>query len=302
MLNTKYNLTKLLCKVLPPILAQTVRTYLISIKQGEVLAKDFTRKSFTGSYFFGNTSDFHAFKFSIHGFFDWRNVILTRKIISKLKKGDIIEVGANIGTETISFADIAKKNELKVYAYEPVLSNLDYIKIFKEKNNLDNLIIKDSLVSDYNGVANFKVPTKNDSGSGFISDNDNDQEFKVVKLDDENFGNISVLCIDVEGFEYQVLKGSLNLITIQRPYIIVEVNKNYLQNRSKISLNDFHNFIKELDYTPYYIKALGLELVDINNFKTLPNKNWICIPNSDLQNKKTLDKTIFLNALNPFNN
>ena len=35
------------------------------------------------------------------------------------KKGSIIEVGANIGTETIGFTDIVENNH-QVYAFEPV--------------------------------------------------------------------------------------------------------------------------------------------------------------------------------------
>lgn len=70
--------------------------------------KDFIKRSFTGSKFYGSTRDFHAFKFSVHGYFDWRNIIIAKSVL-KFKEGAIIEVGANIGTETISFSDIAKK-------------------------------------------------------------------------------------------------------------------------------------------------------------------------------------------------
>src|SRR5690606_19085605 len=107
---------------LPPIGSQKVRNLIIKISEGESLNLDFKTKSFTGSYFYGNTSDFHAFKFSVHGYFDWRNIIISNEVLKKYK-GHIVEVGANIGTETISFSDVARKFGMKVFAYEPLPIN-----------------------------------------------------------------------------------------------------------------------------------------------------------------------------------
>ena len=129
---------RLICSLFPPILAQQLRSKLIAIRTAEKWALPFKRRSFTGSYLSGNTSDFHAFKFLIHGYFDWRNVVLARKI-AKLKPGDIIEVGANIGTETIGFADINPSGT--VYAFEPLLDNFKSLETIKTENNFSNLNI-----------------------------------------------------------------------------------------------------------------------------------------------------------------
>jgi FkbM family methyltransferase len=300
MIQTKYTLARLLSRFLPPIIAQKMRSKIITIKEAEMLALDFKRKSFTGSYFLGNTVDFHAFKFSIHGYFDWRNVIISKTIIKNFIKGDVIEVGANIGTETIGFTDVTSKFNLKTYAYEPIQENIRYLENFINYNQLSNLYIFQSLVSDYNGTANFKVPTKNDSGSGFISNNQNDERFDVVKLDDQHSNQtISLICVDVEGFEYQVLKGAQRLLSDMKPYIIVEVNENYLKNRAHISLNEFYEYFKTNGYTSFYIKPLGLEKIVIDNFKVFPNKNWLCIPNEMLHTKNKIAQDIFFAALNP---
>ena len=182
----KYKLAKIICSLLPPIIAPTIRSKIISIEDGEKLALNFTRKSFTGGYFNGNTNDFHAFKFSIHGFFDWRNVMISKVIIEKFIKGDIIEVGANIGTETIGFSDVSNAHNLKTFAYEPLTENVKHIENLKRHNNLSNLNIYQKLVSDYSGMAKFKIPDANQSGSGFISDELGTESFEVIKLDDFN--------------------------------------------------------------------------------------------------------------------
>ena len=297
----KYFFAKKICSILPPIVAQTVRNKIISTKEGESLSLDFVKKSFTGSSFYGNTSDFHSFKFSIHGYFDWRNVIITKTVLDNFSDGDIIEVGANVGTETISFADVAKKHNRQVYAYEPVLSNFGSLERIKKENNLNNLKLFLTIVSNYVGTANFKVPSKNHSGSGHITNDKSEHEFPVVKLDDNHRDHkIGLICMDVEGFEYQVLLGALEIIKNQNPFLILEVNKNYLEERGNITLLEMHKFLTSLNYECYYVKSMGIVKVDIDNFEVYTNKNWLCIPNKFAVSHKKISNSIFWNAINPF--
>lgn len=299
----KYKLAKFICKVLPPILSQKIRASLIDLKDGEIFKEEFKVRSFTGSYFFGNTADFHAFKFSVHGYFDWRNIIIANEVLKEFK-GNIIEVGANIGTETISFSDVAKKCNKKVYAFEPVPANYELVMKNKTKNELTNLEVYPFLVSEVKGKASFKVPTKNDSGSGYIVESQqegNIQEFEVVTLDEIMNGiDVSFISIDVEGFEHQVIKGSSSLIQNFKPIMVVEVNKNYLEKRGNISVLNFYNKLEELGYACYYISKLGIEKVNINNFEVRPNKNWVCVPFDKIKMADKINNSIAINALNPF--
>ncbi|WP_179351908.1 FkbM family methyltransferase [Winogradskyella vidalii] len=299
----KYKITKSICSFLPPILAQKVRDTFFSIKEGEQLNLDFNKKSFTGSVFSGNTSDFHAFKFSVHGYFDWRNVVISDEVLKHKKGGNVIEVGANIGTETLSFCDVAKKYKTKVFAFEPLPSNLDSIIRNKTENNLDNLELFNCLVSNEPGRASFNVPIGNNSGSGFITDsknNNNIQEFDVVTLDGKLKKElVSLICVDVEGFEYQVLQGGEGIIKRDSPVLILEVNKRFLEKRGHIKFKAFCNYLSELSYDCYSIDKLGISKVNFNNHKSRANKNWICIPNDDLLLFDKINRRLLISALNP---
>lgn len=298
----KYQFAKLICKWLPPIGSQKVRNLIIKISEGESLNLDFKTKSFTGSFFYGNTSDFHAFKFSVHGYFDWRNVIISNEVLKKCK-GHIVEVGANIGTETIAFSDVASKFGVKVFAYEPLPVNYDILLRNKMENKFENLNIYSDLVSDESGKAKFKIPDQKSSGSGHITHNAEDcfKEFNVVTLDESlTKQTISFISIDVEGFEYQVLLGASEIIKTNMPIIIAEANKNYIESRGNISLVDFYGHFSDLGYICYYIGKTGIKEIDIYKYSTKVNKNWLCIPKSKINLVSSINKALFINAFNPF--
>jgi len=291
----RYKLASKICKFLPPLISQKTRDYLINLSDGEKLNLDFRRKIFTGSYFEGNTSDFHAFKLSIHGYFDWRNVVIAKECL-KNNQGVIIEVGANIGTETISYCDIAKEYNTSVIAFEPVPSNVESIIRNQKLNKLDNLELHTCLVADRKGKAFFNFPPGNNSGSGFIEKkhrNDSLQEYEVVTLDETiNDKVVSFISIDVEGFEFQVLLGAKEILTKYSPVLIIEVNQKYLKNRGNSSVKEVYDFFKKLNYNCYYIDTFGLKEVDVNNFINKSNKNWLCIPVNSKIKVKTLNRKL----------
>jgi FkbM family methyltransferase len=296
----KIKWVKFICSFFPPIIAQQVREALISIPKAERMAIPFIRKAFTGSYLTGNTSDFHAFKFLIHGYFDWRNVVLAKTIL-KFKKGDIIEVGANIGTETISLADINPKAQ--VHAFEPLPINFASLVKLKEQNMLHQLELYDVLVSNKKGEAHFKIPKQNSSGSGHISSEDHTttQKFDVVTLDEQlaEMNSCAMIIADVEGFEPQVLEGAEKIISTSKPFLILEVNARFLKERANISIDTFYENLSEMEYTSYYINRMGISKVDSSDFQLKSNKNWICIPNEHLNKRSKLSRAIGLNAFNP---
>ena len=297
----KIRRVQFICSFFPPIVSQQLREKLISIPKAEKLAMDFTRRAFTGSYLKGNTSDFHAFKFLIHGYFDWRNIVLAKTIL-KFKKGDLVEVGANIGTETISLADINRDN--KVHAYEPLPVNFKSLLAIKEHNKLEHLKLYDVLVSNKKGEAHFKIPADNSSGSGHISaeEHTKTKKFDVVTLDEHlsKVNSCAAIIADVEGFEPQVLEGATNFIDRTKPFLILEINARFLKERAGISVDLFFEQLVKLGYTCFYINRTGIDKVDPSNFKVKSNRNWICIPNEHLKIKSKLSRSIALNAFNPF--
>ncbi len=295
----KYYLIRLFCQLFPPIISQKLREKLIS--SVDIPAKsDFKRNSFTGGVFQGNLKDFHSRRFYIHGYFEWRIIVLAKKILKKIP-GVVIEVGANVGTETVSLAKINPNNN--VYAFEPLEKNYAYLEKIKKINNFNNLILFKTLVSNNIGQASFNIPAKNHSGSGYILNlpTEASKEIEVTTLDArlKNISSCSLIIMDVEGFEFNVILGGDNIITKFHPYLILEVNPEFLRKRATITLEQLYNHLKMKGYIPFYIGKLKLIEVDLKTFNRKLGSNWICIPENEKENLASLSGSIFFNAVNP---
>lgn len=132
------------CRNLPPLFAQRLRSVIYPFEQASRDDYEFIVRAQTGSIFKNTTSDYHAYPFSVHGYSDWRNWAIALALCSP---GDtIVEVGANVGTETIGFADIVGSLG-KVYAFEPLPSNLIALEDIMRLNQLQNVTILPSLWS-----------------------------------------------------------------------------------------------------------------------------------------------------------
>ena len=144
---------------------------------------------------------------------------------------NIIDVGAHIGTFSLMASKYISPN-YKIYSFEPVYTKILQMNI--EKNNLLEKVIFSS-----NGLSN-----KQKTIPGFYIDFNKSQNYaftfvdeifcenniykskniiKLDTLDNLNIENISILKIDVEGNELEVLEGAFNTILKNKPSILIEI-------------------------------------------------------------------------------
>ena len=155
----------------------------------------------------------------------------------------IFDIGANIGIYTLIFSKYAKK----VYAFEPLPRNYYYLQRTLNINGVENVHIINKAISDRTRTLYFE---KGDSwATGSIS---NEGEIKISSITLDNFcdsNKISpdFLKIDVEGAEYSVLKGAKNILSKNKPGILIEIHG----TDTKIKCFEY---LKELDYN--YFKRI----------------------------------------------
>lgn len=137
-----------------------------------------------------------------------------RALLAGIEPGDVVwDVGANIGFYTGKFAGLVGDTS-KVVAFEPGPETFDTISANMKAHA--NVVCQPIALSDFEGEANFHVANEaNSPVSGLAQRKDIPvAEVKVVKV---TTGDAFVAAnpqlsptkmkIDVEGFEYEVLKG-----------------------------------------------------------------------------------------------
>ena len=137
-------------------------------------------------------------------------------------KKTFLDVGANIGVWSLAL----EKQFENVIAFEPSTKNLECLRL-----NWDGEI-REFAVGDVNSTVVFKDSAKN-CGNGKVRPDltveGSAYEVEMVKLDDQNITDCSLIKIDVQGFEWQVVQGAQNLIETQLPWVTVEPNQDITQ-------------------------------------------------------------------------
>jgi hypothetical protein len=133
-------------------------------------------------------------------------------------------------------------------------------------------------LSNYAGTANLHIPI-DESGiehdaSASIENAEfartRDQLVSLQTLDSYHFENISLIKIDVEGHEYNVIEGCVETLTSSRPALLVEIE----QRHNSRPISEMFEKILGFGYKGYFIlmgKLTPLEIFDIANYQTIEN-------------------------------
>ena len=298
----RIRLIQMLCSLFPPIISQRLRNYLYPWKINNNNFS-YSKRAITGSIFKSTIDDYHGYRFLFHGFFDWRNIIIANSLF-EINKGDIIEIGANIGTETISLCDIARGKGI-VHAFEPYLPNYNHlVELLKTQNNLK---LYHLAISDKNGVVSFEEPPESQSGVGkIITESQNSQNellrIKTKKLDYfiEDFKNIQLITIDTEGHEPHVLQGSEKIIEHYSPLVIIEVSPQLLSKYSNSSPRDIKTFFLDKGYKVFKISRFSIRDIEESDLRTHKSVNWICVHNKNSDIFKKIKRDLLYRTLIPW--
>jgi FkbM family methyltransferase len=192
------------------------------------------------------------------------------KKLHSLKKGSVIDVGINIGQTLIKFKSIDK--EIDYYGFEPNPSCIYYAHQLTKVNKFNNVKIYPVGLADAKSLLTLYADNEIASGASILEKfrENYKANFKysipVWNFDDIDIETkeVSIVKIDVEGFELEVFKGMSNLLLQSRPYIVCEIlpvyslekeNGKYRYKRQQ----ELVKLLKEHNYEIY--------LIDENNKK-----------------------------------
>lgn len=151
----------------------------------------------------------------------------------------VLDIGANIGIMTAHLSQKCKE----VIAYEPVPDNLATLKKIIKRLSLANVIVREVALGNKQGKVEMLMP--NDKGvkmqglshvAGVTGHDEPGSVYEVplVKLDEEDLlksRKVGAIKMDVENYEFEVLKGAEQLLRRDRPLIYTELWDN--ENRKE---------------------------------------------------------------------
>jgi FkbM family methyltransferase len=163
------------------------------------------------------------------------------KRVKSLQLGGVyVDVGSNIGNHTIFFAKYCNSKEvisleLSPLIYDVLVENVDDNSL-NDKVRLYNIGVGEK-------IKNVNISDIDEDNVGMTKIVDDDGDITIDTLDNilENIDYISLIKIDVEGYETNVVKGSIEVIKKHSPVIIAEL-------RTDDEFEEFESFISEYGY------------------------------------------------------
>ena len=173
-----------------------------------------------------------------------------------------IDIGANIGAYAIPLAKAFPN--IQVHAFEPHPGALGRFKRNTALNNIHNMTVFNIGIAAQSGRLSFHGFDIKDYGiSSFMAPQDTENKkydtFPVdVKSLDEIYKDTdqrtSLIKIDVQGYEIEVLKGAQKLIAAQRPYIFLEHEDINFSPPEALNIKKLlRDFFSEFGYSVFYL-------------------------------------------------
>ncbi len=192
---------------------------------------------------------------------DSYDITLCDYLRKHLLAGDtVLDVGANVGYIS-AFAASRVGTSGEVHGFEPLPECFARLQVLKNLNPSFRFFFNNTALGENPGVLSISYDSKGDSRNATLVPGKNSADsvqVSVKRLDEyilqniESPQRITVIKIDVEGFEFPVLRGVERFLveTPCRPQIICEVKPWEVSNLG-YTLVDFDDYMKKFGYRAY---------------------------------------------------
>jgi len=172
----------------------------------------------------------------------------------------VVDIGANVGAHTLPMARLVGEGG-RVFAFEPtlfarakLLRNLELNPGLASRVSVEQVFLTDSSAGSVPEAVYSSWPLKRLSNlhgkhGGAVKETSGTA---TMKLDDyvvtKGIRRIHLIKLDVDGFECQVLRGSMNVLKTHRPVIVMELAPYALREAGE-SLEELLRILTEADYS-----------------------------------------------------
>lgn len=225
-----------------------------------------------------------AWTFSEGDYYESNVIYWIGRIIRRLRKPVLYDVGANYGYYSLRFSDRCKA----VYSFEPFSGVFKILTANIKRNNLQNVMAFKIGLARIPSEKKLNVYSSSGNNSLFKRKIPKGHELKFLGketirltsldkfLKEKGFLVPNLIIIDVEGGELDVIKGAEDTIKKHEPYLIVE----YSETTSHDAGYNRRDLAKALTGLNYQLHGLSSNAKDFNlyNLKSKNIGNLIAVP------------------------
>ncbi len=213
-------------------------------------------------------------------------------IKNKIKNGMIVfDIGANIGGTSLLFSKLVGSHG-HVYAFEPDPTLCSVLKKNIELNNLHNVSIFQTAISDKIGMSFFSINPEQDG--------DNRLESQKIRIDSIEVKTISIdkfckdhdilpdfIKIDIQGYEPKAIQGMFNVLHNQTNIELLTEFYPSAMMAANSSPKEYLFDLEKYGFTIYQILNSGqLQEFTIDNLLKIKNDNYVDLYCKKLDLKK----------------
>lgn len=161
-------------------------------------------------------SDEFISRILINGSFDELNLlshIAERYPVQKV----ILDIGANIGNHTIYFAEFLQAD--RIHSFEPYPAS--FLLLERNTEQYPHVSLYNTALGAQEGLVSMYAPPNN-MANAHITGTNSTSNISMVPLDSFGFEDVTLMKVDVEGYELEVFKGGMETIRRCRPVLFVE--------------------------------------------------------------------------------
>jgi FkbM family methyltransferase len=166
-------------------------------------------------------------KIARHGLYEKENLVLLLRLLEQLPQPVVLDIGANIGNHTLAFATRAHA----VHAFEPIPYLFDVLGGNVTRNGLNHVHAHNVALSDHEGSATINMVNAGNYGaSSFDKRTEGTTPVTVNMTTGDAFvarhklARVDFVKIDVEAHEVYVLRGLMQTLRRDLPFITMEWN------------------------------------------------------------------------------
>lgn len=205
--------------------------------------------------------------------------LTTSLIIKKLTKGmHCIDIGSNIGYYAILESEKIGNNGI-VWSIEPSPQNFETLSKNIILNQRKNIKCHNIAIGEKNGKIDFLISDKSNwskikNETDHMEKGDKIIQVDIMTLDSFSEKNkiekVDLLRMDVEGYERNIISGSIDFLEKFKPILMIEVHKMIMGN---YETKEFLEKLQILNYECEYFIPRVFDVPIIGDLKDIKNKS-----------------------------